>query len=103
MEQRMIKKRSVFLVFFVVGIVVMFFSQEGIKGVRIKQMKNNAGERWAICIGINDYEDRSIIDLKKARNDAKELGKVLKEYGQFDRVYIMTDDLNPRDDFITKS
>ena len=72
----MIKKRIVFLVFFVVGIVAMFFSQEVIKGVRIKQMKNNAGERWAICIGINDYEDRTIIDLKKARNDAKELGKV---------------------------
>lgn len=94
----MIKKRSVFLVFFVVGFITMSFSQEGIKGVRIKQMKNNTGERWAICIGINDYEDRSIIDLKKARNDAKELGKVLKEYGQFDRVYVMTDDLNPRDE-----
>lgn len=94
----MIKKRIVFLVFFVVGIVTMSFAQEGTKGVRIKQMKNNAGERWAICIGIDDYEDRTIIDLKKARNDAKELGKVLKEYGQFDRVYIMTDDLNPRNE-----
>jgi hypothetical protein len=77
MEQSMIKKRSVFLVFLVVSIVVMSFAQEGIKGVRIKQMKNNAGERWAICIGINDYEDRAIIDLKKTRNDAKEPGKVL--------------------------
>ncbi|MGD2085782.1 MAG: SUMF1/EgtB/PvdO family nonheme iron enzyme [Candidatus Aminicenantes bacterium] len=94
----MIKKRIVFLVFFVVGIVAMSFAQEGSKGVRIKQMKNNAGTRWAICIGINDYEDRSIIDLKKARNDAKELGKILEEYGQFDRVYVMTDDLNPRDE-----
>jgi len=44
MEQRMIKKRSVFLVFFVVGFITMSFSQEGIKGVRIKQMKNNTGD-----------------------------------------------------------
>jgi formylglycine-generating enzyme required for sulfatase activity len=98
MEQKMTKKGIVLLVLFVVGIITMSFAQEGIKGVRIKQMKNNAGERWAICIGINDYEDRTIIDLKKARNDAKELGKVLKEYGQFDRVYVMTDDLNPRNE-----
>lgn len=94
----MIKKRIVFLVFFVFGIVAMSFAQEGSKAMRIRQMKNNAGTCWAICIGINDYEDRSITDLKKARNDAKELGKVLQEYGQFNRVYVMTDDLNPRNE-----
>ena len=98
MEQKMTKKGIVWLVFFLFWLVTMSFAQEGSRGVRIKLMKKNAGTRWAICIGINDYEDRTIIDLKKARNDAKELGKVLKEYGQFDRVYIMTDDLNPRDE-----
>jgi uncharacterized caspase-like protein len=92
----MIKKGIFFLVFFVIGLVTMSFAHEGSRGVRIKQMKNNAGKRWAICIGINDYEDKTIIDLKKARNDAKELGKVLLEYGQFDRVYVMTDDFDPR-------
>jgi len=81
------------ILFFMVS---LSFSQEGRKGIRIKETKGNAGKRWAICIGINDYEDNTIIDLKKARNDAIELGKVLKEYGQFDRVYVMTDDLNPR-------
>ena len=94
----MTKKGIVWLVFFLFWLVTMPFAREGRKGVRIKQMKNNTGERWAICIGINDYEDRSIIDLKKSRNDAKELGKVLQEYGQFDRVYVMTDDLNPRNE-----
>ncbi len=72
------------------------FAQEGKKGIRIKKTKGNAGKRWAICIGINDYEDNTILDLKKARNDAKELGKVLKQHGQFDRVYVMTDDLDAR-------
>jgi uncharacterized caspase-like protein len=94
MELRMIKKGTAFLVISV--IVALGFAQEGRKGVRIKEMKGNTGKRWAICIGIDDYEDNTIIDLKKARNDAKELGKVLREYGQFDRVYVMTDDLNPR-------
>jgi len=63
----MMKKGIVLFVFFVFWLVTMSFAQEGSRGVRIKQMKNNAGERWAICIDINDYEDRTIIDLKKAR------------------------------------
>ncbi len=74
------------------------FSQEGRKGVRIKEMKANSGNRWAICIGINDYEEPSIIDLKKARADAKELAVILKQYGQFDEVFLMTDDLKPRNE-----
>jgi uncharacterized caspase-like protein len=94
MEQTMIKKGMAFLVICIM--VVLSFAQEGSKGVRIKLIKGNAGKRLAICIGINDYEDKTIIDLNKAQNDAKELGKVLKEYGQFDHVYVMTDDLDPK-------
>ncbi|NIM13473.1 MAG: SUMF1/EgtB/PvdO family nonheme iron enzyme [Candidatus Aminicenantes bacterium] len=90
----MIKKGMVLLVIFVM--VVLSFAQEGTKRVRIKETKGNDGKRWAICIGINDYENKSIVDLKKARNDAKELGKVLEECGQFDHVYVMTDDSDPR-------
>lgn len=94
MDQTMIKKGMVLLVIFVM--VVLSFAQEGTKRVRIKETKGNDGKRWAICIGINDYENKSIVDLKKARNDAKELGKVLEECGQFDHVYVMTDDSDPR-------
>jgi len=90
-------KKGLFLVFFLVGaLMTLCLPQEDTKGVRINRLENNAGKRWAICIGINDYEDKSIIDLKKARNDATELGKVLKDYGQFDRVYVMTDDQDPK-------
>lgn len=88
------KAAMVFLIFWVT--LSFSFAQEGQKGIRIKETKDNAGKRWAICIGINDYEDNTILDLKKARNDAKELGKVLKQHGQFDRVYVMTDDLDAR-------
>lgn len=73
-----------------------FTQEEQRKSVRINRIQNNTGKRWAICIGINDYEDNTIIKLKKARNDAKELGRVFKENGQFDTVIVMTDDLDPR-------
>jgi hypothetical protein len=59
----MIKKGMAFLIIFVM--VAFSFAQEGRKGVRIKEMKGNTGKRWAICIGIDDYENKSIIDLKK--------------------------------------
>jgi hypothetical protein len=61
----------------------------------IKSIQGNSGKRWAVCIGINDYKDKRIVDLKNARGDAKTMGKVLKEYGQFDEVVVMTDDIDP--------
>lgn len=64
----------------------------------IKSMQGNSGKRWAICIGINDYKDKRIVDLKNARNDAKTLGRVLKASGQFDDVVVMTDDLDSAGD-----
>jgi len=89
------KKKGI--VFLVIGLIItLSFAQEGRKGIQIKETKGNAGKRWAICIGINDYEDKTILDLKKARNDASELGKILEEYGQFDHVYVMTDDLDAK-------
>ncbi|MCK4761252.1 MAG: caspase family protein [Candidatus Aminicenantes bacterium] len=88
----MFKARLVLLI--LLAVITLSHAQEGRKAVRIKEMKGNSGKRWAICIGINNYEDDSIMNLKNARNDAKELGKVLKQYGQFDRVYVMTDDLD---------
>jgi len=61
------------------------------KGVTINSKEGNEGKRWAICIGVNDYEYDGISKLTKARNDAEALGQALKEYGQFDFVYVMTD------------
>lgn len=53
-------------------------------------------KRWAMIIGINDFEDKFIADLSNAQNDAKVLGDVLKNEGQFDHVWVFTDD-NPKD------
>jgi hypothetical protein len=102
----MMKKKGMVLT--VTGLAMIFvfgfrqFPKEETKGVRINRLANNAGKRVAICIGINNYEDNTFIRLEKAQNDAKELGKVLREYGQFDQVYVMTDDLNARDEFYPK-
>ena len=60
--------------------------------IKINKMKGNEGKRWAICIGINDYQDESIGDLNKAQNDAVGLSKVLQEYGQFEKIVTMIND-----------
>gem|GEM_PF-4731035 len=83
------KKLSMFIIFIFISIP---FFPEGEKGLKIKQIEGNQGKRWAICIGINDYEDENIGDLKKAQNDALSLGKVLEEKGQFDKVITMVND-----------
>lgn len=91
------KKRIILIVLtFILSLFLLNSQERRVKVV--KKIKGNEGKRWAICIGINNYEDSTILDLKKARNDAKMLGKVLKENGQFDHVYIMTDDLDARKD-----
>ncbi|MBK7055661.1 MAG: caspase family protein [Leptospiraceae bacterium] len=43
--------------------------------------EENQGNRYAIIIGINEYEDAAISKLNKARNDAKALDRLLKAQG----------------------
>lgn len=66
------------------------------KGVELESLEGNEGKRYALLIGINNYNDIAISDLEKARNDAKVMGKVLKEMGQFDKIFVMTDDVAPK-------
>ncbi len=69
------------------------------KGLKLKDLdENNGGKRHAIVVGINNYQDTGISDLSKARNDAKLVGKILREQGEFDQVFVMTDDVDPRND-----
>lgn len=68
------------------------------KGMKIQDLEDNQGKRYAIVIGINNYKDTAISQLSKARNDAKLVGKILKDEGQFDQVFVMTDDIDPRAD-----
>jgi hypothetical protein len=69
------------------------------KGLKLKELDdNNGGKRHAIVVGINNYQDTGISDLSKARNDAKLVGKILREQGEFEQVFVMTDDVDPRND-----
>ena len=69
------------------------------KGLKLKDLDdNNGGKRHAIVVGINNYQDTGISDLSKARNDAKLVGKILREQGEFEQVFVMTDDVDPRND-----
>ena len=64
----------------------------------IANVEGSEGKRYAICVGINAYEHPGIQDLGKARNDAQALSRVLQEQGQFDTVFLLTDDVDPRYD-----
>jgi hypothetical protein len=69
------------------------------KGLKLKELdENNGGKRHAVVVGINNYQDTGISDLSKARNDAKLVGKILREQGEFENVFVMTDDIDPRND-----
>lgn len=57
--------------------------------------KKDAGKRWALIIGINDYRNRFIEPLSTPRYDAKLVEDTLKNEGKFDIVIRMTDDVFP--------
>jgi len=68
------------------------------KGLKLKNIDEYAkSKRWAIVIGINNYEDKFIQSLEKARNDAKAISDALQNEGQFDYVYTFTDDNDKED------
>ena len=83
------KKLTKFILFF-------FFLIPLFSGVTLLETDPKV-KRWAIVIGINDYNDVGITDLSKARNDAKIVGQILKEQGGFEKVFVMTDDLGSKD------
>ncbi|MCP4220527.1 MAG: DUF1566 domain-containing protein [bacterium] len=76
-------KKNAILVFFIFILIIgPTFARKDIQG---------EGQRWAICIGISDYKDKRIIDLKSPAEDAKKMAEILKDYGKFDNVAIMTE------------
>lgn len=79
------------LIFLTIVMFVMVLAQaKAVKGV-----PGNVGARWAFCIGINDYQDKRIVDLKNARNDARVMAEALKANGQFDEVILLIDEGAP--------
>lgn len=50
------------------------------------------GRRWAVVVGVNDYQKPSVTDLRYAENDAKLFSSALCEVGGFEpeRVFLYT-------------
>lgn len=53
------------------------------------------GKRWALIIGINNYQNHFLEPLSMPRYDAKLIEDTLKNEGEFDIVIRMTDDIFP--------
>jgi formylglycine-generating enzyme len=86
------KTKLIFLLLILTGLLI----SQTEKGISIKSKAGNEGKRWAICVGINNYEYDGISKLKKAQNDAEALGDAFKTIGQFDHVFVLTDKKDPR-------
>ncbi len=86
------------VIFLISSFFANLFSQEaGVAEKKISLAGNEMGaKRWAILVGINEYTDKNISPLQKARNDAKLIAQILEEQGQFDEIYLMTDDISPK-------
>ena len=56
-----------------------------------------SGTRWAVCIGVSDYEDPDLEDLSHAARDALDLGRALETHGGFDRVLVFTDEAGSKE------
>jgi hypothetical protein len=75
------------------------YSNAKAKGIAIQELGGeNEGKRYAIVVGINNYSDISIANLSKARNDAIVMANLLETHGKFDKVFLMTDDIDNKGD-----
>lgn len=82
-------KKLLVCLFIILSSISFLLAQNDTRGFKIK-LHSQAGKRWAICIGINNYTDNKLNSLKNAVNDANGLSAVLKEQGDF-KVFTFTD------------
>ncbi|BDA79624.1 hypothetical protein LPTSP3_g25540 [Leptospira kobayashii] len=94
MKFRFIRIFGVFLFFLFHTILPAEPLSKGISG----EAGSDSGKRIALIIGINEYKDVGLNDLRKARNDAKGFAKILIQNGEFDSVTLMTDEVDPKQD-----
>ncbi len=77
------------------------------KGLKLKELNvtedsfiisksGSSTQRLAVVVGLNEYTDRNISKLNKARYDAQLFAKTLEQYGQFDQVSVLTDDMDAK-------
>jgi uncharacterized caspase-like protein len=71
-------------------------TQQSGKGAELRTLSRlpSKEKRWALIIGVSDYEDGNITPLPGANNDAKALRDALRDYAGFDenQVILLTTD-----------
>ena len=88
-----------FLLYFIfIPLVGLLSNPPKAKGLKLiaNDDGNSSTQRLAVVVGLNDYTDKNISQLNKARYDAKLFAKTLEDYGQFDQVSLLTDDNDAR-------
>jgi uncharacterized caspase-like protein len=84
------------LPFVVFAVIVAFVAF----GLCLPQLNaTQSGTKWALLVGIDDYENDDINDLRFAVADVKAVADALKENAGFsqENVLIMTSDIQPND------
>ncbi len=71
-----------------------FFFLAVFSGPAIANVPWEAGERYALIVGINDYQNDSVTDLNCATSDAKLLKETLVKKGDFseENIFLLTSD-----------
>jgi len=90
--------KNLLLYFLLIPLVGLLSNPPKAKGLKLKAVDDSdaSTQRLAVVVGLNDYTDKNISQLNKARYDAKLFAKTLEEYGQFDQVSLLTDDNDAR-------
>ena len=81
---------NIVILLLITSVFLLYSDNE--KGLSVKKLSSSQGKRWAICVGVDNYNDDNIVKLKNAVNDAIGLGKILEEKGEFDKVITIVDD-----------
>ena len=96
-------KRFLLFVFSLIFILGMtFVTVQADKSIYVQpNQKAKVGQhKWAVIIGVNEYEDEAISDLQYAVNDAEKLYQLLIDpnYGGFEerKVNLITDNTNKK-------
>jgi len=73
---------------FLLSVLVTLFAV----GLTLGSCLAEEGRRWAVVVGVNDYQKPSVTDLRYAENDAKLFSSALCQVGGFEpeRVFLYT-------------
>lgn len=67
--------------------------------VSLSHGSSNLERRYALLIGIGDYQDPNIVDRPNCTPDLKRLAQILGTKGLFDMIYLLTDSAPPDDPY----